>query len=107
MKKQKYRVFRPHSREKLVSFLDNLFSRTPRDHYIVKLPSETFTQEMLGEILRPFRSKIEWYKKEKSIIFVLPDYDPDEIPEFIGIAPTELEASDMIDFEEIERELGF
>jgi len=107
MSKQRYKAFRAVEPVKLKGFLDGLFRRTPRFHYIVKIePSRISPEEML-EILEPFRSKIEWYRKEKSLVLVHPDYDPDEMPEWLSIAPSELEASDIIDFEEIERDLGY
>ncbi len=107
MKKQRYRVCRPKSKEKLKGFLDQLFNKTPRDHYVVKIHDRVIGTDELWELLRPYASKIEWYRKEKSLVFVLDDYDPDEVPEFLAVTPSELEASDLIDFEEIERELGF
>ncbi len=107
MRKQRYRAFRAYEPGKLQGFLDNLFRRTPRDHYIVKVVSKGIGNEELFDLLEKYRSKIDWYRKEKSLVFVLDDYDPDEVPEWIIVAPSELEASDIIDFEEIERDLGF
>ncbi len=107
MKKQRYRVFRPKSKEKLKGFLDQLFNRTPRDHYMVKIHAQVLGAEELWALLEPYAHKIDWYRKVKSLVFVLDNYDPDEVPEFVVVAPSELEASDLIDFEEIERELGF
>ena len=106
MKKQKYKVFRAKDAVKLKGFLDGLFNKTPRDHYIIKMVEKEIPFHAFLKILEPFINKIEWYTKEKSLVFVREDYDPDEIPEGISIAPSELEASDIIDFEEIERELG-
>ena len=106
MKKQRYKVFRAKDVAQLKSFLNRLFNKTPRDHYIIKMVEKEIPFHEFLKILEPFMNKIEWYTKEKSLVFVREDYDPDEIPEGISIAPSELEASDVIDFEEIERELG-
>ncbi len=107
MKKQRYKVFRAYELSKLQGFLDNLFNRTPREHYIVKMVEENIPFDDFLALIDKYQSKIEWYKKEKSLVFVREDYDPDDIPGWLSVAPSELEASDIIDFEEIERELGY
>ncbi len=108
MNKERNKVFRAVDAGKLTGFLDGLFRHTPRDHYIVKIVSKHIPNEELWALLEKYRSKIEWYVKEKSLVFVIDDYDdPDTIPEWLSVAPSELEASDIIDFEQIERDLGF
>ena len=108
MKKERYKVFRATEARKLTGFLDSLFRHTPRDHYIVKIYSKAIPNDELWQLLEPCRSKIEWYVREKSLVFVIDDYDdPDDMPEWLSVAPSELEASDVIDFEQIERDLGF
>jgi len=108
MKKQRYKAFRATETRKLTGFLDSLFRHTPRDHYIVKIFSKNIPNDQLWDLLEKYRNKLEWYTRERSIVFVIDDYDdPDLIPEWLSVAPSELEASDIIDFEQIERELGF
>jgi hypothetical protein len=107
MGKQRYKAFRAYDTGKLKGFLDNLFRKTPRDHYIVKIVAKEIPNDVFFDLLEKYQSKIEWYRREKSLIFVLEDYDPDEIPEWLVVAPSELEASDIIDFEEIERDLNY
>ncbi len=107
MKKQSYKVFRAADKVKLRGFLDALFRRTPRHHYVVKIVARDIPNAELFEMLEKYRSKIEWYRREKSLVFVPEDYDPDAVPEWLSMAPSELEASDIIDFEEIERDLSY
>ncbi len=108
MKKQKYKAFRATSAAKLTGFLDRLFRHRPYDHYVVKIYSKNLPNEELWPLLERYRNKIEWYTREKSLVFVPDDYDdPDEMPAWLSLAPSELEASDVIDFEQIERDLNF
>ncbi|WP_366183049.1 ribonuclease Z [Flavobacterium ovatum] len=46
-------------------------------------------------------------KAKKSFIVVVGDFDYNAIPTKLTVVPTLLEANDIIDMEEIERDLGF
>lgn len=46
-------------------------------------------------------------KLKKSFVIVAENIDFNEVPSSILVVPTLLEANDMIDMEEIERDLGF
>lgn len=46
-------------------------------------------------------------KAKKSFVIVVNDFDFNESPEEMLIVPTVLEATDIIEMEEIERDLGF
>jgi hypothetical protein len=46
-------------------------------------------------------------KSKKSFVVVAPGFDYDEVPDEMVIVPTLLEAHDIIEMEEIERDLGF
>lgn len=48
------------------------------------------------------------YKKaNKSLVVVCQDIDFNEVPEYLNVVPTIIEANDIIGMEEIERDLGF
>ncbi|KAF2518570.1 ribonuclease Z [Flavobacterium salilacus subsp. salilacus] len=46
-------------------------------------------------------------KAKKSFVIVVNDFDFNEAPDEMTIVPTVLEAQDIIEMEEIERDLGF
>ncbi|MFD2909166.1 ribonuclease Z [Flavobacterium ardleyense] len=46
-------------------------------------------------------------KAKKSIIIVTDKVDIDKIPDYLSVVPSVLEAHDMIEMDEIERDLGF
>lgn len=46
-------------------------------------------------------------KAKKSFVIVVNDFDFNEVPEEMIVVPTVLEAHDIIEMEEIERDLGF
>lgn len=46
-------------------------------------------------------------KEKKSLVFVIENINYNEIPEYLLVVPSVLEAHDIIEMEEIERDLGF
>jgi hypothetical protein len=46
-------------------------------------------------------------KAKKSFVIVVSDFDFNEVPDEMIVVPTVLEAHDIIEMEEIERDLGF
>ena len=46
-------------------------------------------------------------KSKKSFVIVVSDFDFTEVPDEMVVVPTILEAHDIIEMEEIERDLGF
>jgi len=46
-------------------------------------------------------------KNKKSFVLVVSDFDFNEVPDEMIVVPTLLEAHDIIEMEEIERDLGF
>lgn len=46
-------------------------------------------------------------KEKKTMVFVAENIDFNEIPDYLLVVPSILEAQDIIEMEEIERDLGF
>ncbi len=107
MTSKKYILERPKSIEKLEGFLQSIFRKNPNKHYIIKIETAYIPLENLLNILHSNQKKIEQFRANKSLVLLTEDYSYDELPEFISVAPTEEEAVDIIEFEEIERDLGF
>ena len=58
--------------------------------------------------IKTFSSLSTTHKKsKKSFVIVVQDIDFNTIPESLSVVPTLLEAHDIIEMEEIERDLGF
>jgi len=102
MSKVKYEVWLPKSRKQLESHFTNLF-RSKSKHIIIKVLENYIQTEELTEVLKKFKKHINNYKKSHSIVLLTEQFET--IPDFIPVAPTEEEAVDIIDFEEIERDL--
>lgn len=49
----------------------------------------------------------KYRKEKKSIVFVVENINFNEIPDYLLVVPSILEAQDIIEMEEIERDLGF
>ncbi len=100
--KLKYEILLP----KHEAQLDGIFSqlhKTKSGHLIIKIHNKYIEPESLKKIFEKHQNKIEDYKKNHSIVVL---YDEQiHIPDFIAVAPTEEEAIDIIEFEEIERNL--
>lgn len=58
--------------------------------------------------LKSLKPLTSMYKKaKKSLVVVCQEIDFNEVPDFINVVPTIIEANDIIGMEEIERDLGF
>ena len=92
----------------IVWFLDNLtheFHNFKNDNLIVDVShdSKVTLQDLLN-----FKDLANQHKKaKKSFVIVVENIDFNDVPEFIHIVPSLLEAHDIIEMEEIERDLGF
>ncbi|MCM4168875.1 hypothetical protein KCTC52924_02572 [Arenibacter antarcticus] len=90
----------------LVAFIANLkevYPKIKNDHIILNL--FTFKKLTSGDVLE-FLDLADTHKKSnKSFILVTDKVAYDEVPERICIVPTIQEAKDIIEMEEIEREL--
>lgn len=58
--------------------------------------------------LKSLKPLSAFYKKaKKSLVIVCKNIDFNEVPSYLNVVPTLIEANDIIDMEEIERDLGF
>ena len=74
-------------------------------HLILNLLSVT---DLTLKNLKSLKPLATMYKKaKKSLVVVCQDIDFTEVPEYINVVPTIIEANDIIGMEEIERDLGF
>ncbi len=101
----KYEVYLPKTREQLEGFLLKISRENPVKHYIIRIFEDYLPLEDLLEVLSKNKALIERFRKNKSMVLWL-ENNFEEVPDFIPVAPTEEEALDIIDFEEIERDLG-
>ena len=68
----------------------------------------SFDKDLKLSDVKLFSNLIKQHKKvKKSLILVADDFDYNTVPNNITLVPTVLEAHDIIDMEEIERDLGF
>ncbi|WP_330441596.1 ribonuclease Z [Flavobacterium sp. C4GT6] len=67
------------------------------------------TQDTLGlnDVLSFLLLSNKHRKAKKSFVMVVSDFDFNEVPDEMIVVPTVLEAHDIIEMEEIERDLGF
>jgi len=105
MSKINYTIELPKTMNQLESLLQQIFKSNPNKHYIIRLLAAHIDLDELNIMLDKYRQKIENFKRNKSIVLLSEDFDYEAIPDFIPLAPTEEEALDIIDFEEIERDL--
>jgi hypothetical protein len=91
----------------LINFLENLnkgYQAIKNDHLIVNLFSfETLTA---GDVLEFLELSKSHKDTNKSFVVVTDKVAYDEVPEEIVVVPTLQEARDIIEMEEIERDLG-
>lgn len=90
----------------LSQFLDNLndaYDRIKADHLIIDVLNFS---DLKSEDLLEFLEVAKKHRAQgKSFVMVSNSIDYDEVPEHLNVAPTLQEAKDIIDLEEIERDL--
>ncbi|RZJ62781.1 MAG: ribonuclease Z [Flavobacterium sp.] len=91
-----------------VSFLEKVQNdyNSFKDHNLILdiSPNKEITLEQVLTFL-PLSNKHR--KAKKSFVIVVNDFDFNEVPDEMTVVPTLLEANDIIEMEEIERDLGF
>ena len=91
----------------LQKFIENLLEAYPKiknENLIIDLFS--FSKLIAGDVLEFLQLSTEHKASKKSFILVTDKVSYEEIPDKISIAPTIQEAKDIIEMEEIERDLG-
>ncbi len=91
----------------LKTFLENLNKAYPKiknDHIIVNLFS--FDRLSAGDVLEFLQLSDQHKNANKSFVLVTNKVGYDEVPDTIMVVPTIQEAKDVVEMEEIERDLG-
>ncbi|MEM9076711.1 MAG: ribonuclease Z [Bacteroidota bacterium] len=91
----------------ITTFLENLnkaYSKLEHDNIIVNLFS--FENLTSGDILEFLQLSQKHKERGKSFVLVSNKVSFDELPDNITVVPTIQEAKDIIEMEEIERDLG-
>jgi len=89
----------------LVKKLEILYNRFKNENVVINLTS--FKQIPLEEIVEFLQVSNKHRKANHSFVIVSNNVDLDIMPEEITIVPTLQEAFDIIEMEEMERDLGF
>ncbi len=90
----------------LAKFMENLnasYDKIRNDHIVVNLFS--FTKLTSGDVLEFLQLSNKHRGAKKSFVLVTDKVTYDEVPDEICVVPTIQEALDLIDMEEIERDL--
>lgn len=105
-KQDTYTLIKQEEKENFKVFFKSLSSKIDifkNQNLIVNLTANTKVKDML--LLTDIAVKKT--QENTSFIVVCKAIDIDKIPEIITIAPTLLEANDILEMDEITRELGF
>ncbi len=90
----------------LLKFVENLnqaYDKIGKDHIVVNLFS--FSRLTSGDLLEFLDLSRKHKKANKSFVLVTDKVDYEDVPEEISLAPTLQEAMDIIEMEDIERDL--
>lgn len=88
-----------------VSRLDKEYHRFKQDNVVINLT--TLKSITLAEIIEFLKVSNQHRSAKHSFVIVTDQVDFDEMPDELIIVPTLQEAYDIIEMEEIERDLGF
>ncbi|PKB18930.1 ribonuclease Z [Flavobacterium sp. 5] len=92
----------------VVEFLEkinNQYSSFKEHNLILDISHDTSVDVKSIKIFSDLSKKHK--KAKKSLVLVVEDIDFNKIPQSIIVVPTQLEAQDLIEMDEIERDLGF
>ncbi|NNG10803.1 MAG: ribonuclease Z [Arenibacter sp.] len=92
------------SLEKFISNLKEVYPKIEKDHIILNLFS--FTKLTSDDILEFLQLSDAHRKANKSFVLVTNKVSYADVPESICVVPTIQEAKDIVEMEEIERDLG-
>jgi len=87
------------------AFIDSLLKKFKDQNLVIDI--QKYGNLTLEELLCFLEPSIKHYKNGKSFIIINDTIEIDSVPEEIRVVPTLQEAEDMIQMEEIERDLGF
>ncbi len=91
--------------EQAVSNILAFAERGIKTHLILNLLS---VEDVDIKNLKSLKPLAPMYKKaKKSLVIVCENIDFTEVPEYLNVVPTMIEANDIIEMEDIERDLGF
>lgn len=92
----------------IVTFLDKINNQylSLKEHNLILDISRDKSVDVKS--IKIFADLAKKHKKEKkSLVLVAEDIDFNKVPKSIIVVPTQLEAQDLIEMDEIERDLGF
>ena len=93
------------SLQQLLKKVDAEYKKFEKNHIIINLFS--FSSLSQGDLLEFLEVSNQHRKNKHSFVLVTDRVSFDQIPEELVVVPTLQEAHDLIEMEEIERDLGF
>jgi len=87
------------------AFIETLLKKFENQNLIIDI--QKYGKLTLEELLSFLKPSVKHYKKGKSFIIINDTIVIDDVPEELRVVPTLQEAEDMVQMEEIERDLGF
>lgn len=105
--KDTYKIFRDEKDDvkDFAAYLEKNHSRFAKDNVVVDILK--YGQLTLEELLSFLKPSNQHRKNNHSFVIVNDAINIDRVPEELVVVPTLLEAEDIIQMEEIERDLGF
>jgi len=86
-------------------FINSILNQFENENLVIDL--QKYGKLTLEELLKYLEPSIRQYKNKKSFIIINDTINIDDVPEELRVVPTPQEAEDMVQMEEIERDLGF
>lgn len=87
------------------NFIESLLIKFNNQNLIIDI--QKYGKLTLEELLCFLKPSIKHYKNDKSFIIINDTIVIEDVPEELRVVPTLQEAEDIIQMEEIERDLGF
>ncbi len=106
-KKEKYTLLRDEKDDakKFADFIGRIHHQFENENLVIDLLK--YGQLKLDELLAYLDISNHHRSLKKSFIIVNDTINIDDVPEELNVVPTLIEAEDMVNMEELERDLGF
>lgn len=107
IKKENYTILKDEkdNPKDFAAFLNHILNQFEGENLVIDI--QKYGILTLDELLSFLKPSVEHYKKNNSFIIINDTINIDDVPEELRVVPTPQEAEDMIQMEDIERDLGF
>lgn len=107
IKKDNYTILKDEKNDPkdFAAFIEHILNKFKSENLVIDL--QKYGKLTLDELLSFLKPSLKQYKNKQSFIIINDTINIDDVPEELRVVPTAQEAEDMVQMEDIERDLNF